>query len=143
MPVVFYTPLGHPERNERIAMNPSPQARASSRTVFPPHLLLLVRTFRPLTLAHTQEETVETPTGRGRASSFSSSSTPPSSSSATSATPCTPEQPPSLSAKLGVLEVAADDDDDDDDDDDEDLIIMPKDLSSKVSALGLERPGDG
>jgi len=39
--------------------------------------------------------------------------------------------------------VAADDDDDDDDDDDEDLIIMPKDLSSKVSALGLERPGDG
>ena len=102
-----------------------------------------MRTFRPLTLAHTQEETVETPTGRGRASSFSSSSTPPSSSSATSATPCTPEQPPSLSAKLGVLEVAADDDDDDDDDDDEDLIIMPKDLSSKVSALGLERPGDG
>ena len=43
-----------------------------------------------------------------------------------------PEQPPSLSAKLGVLEVAADDDDDDDDDDDEDLIIIPKDLSSKV-----------
>ena len=63
--------------------------------------------------------------------------------SATSATPCTPEQPPSLSEKLGVLEVAADDDDDDDDYDDENLIIMPKDLSSKVSALVLERPGDG
>ena len=101
-----------------------------------------VRNSYSLSLAP-QEGTVETPTGRGRASSFSSSSTPPSSSSATSATPCTPEQPPSLSAKLGVLEVAADDDDDDDDDDDEDLIIMPKDLSSKVSALGLERPGDG
>ena len=123
-------------------MKPWRQARASSRTVFPPHLLLLVRTFRPLTLTHTQEETVETPTGRGRASSFSSSSTAPSSSSATSATPCTPEQPLFLSAKLAGLEVAAGDDDDDDDDDDE-LIIMPKDRSSKVSALGLERPGDG
>ena len=79
---------------------------------------------------------------RGRASSFSSWSFPPSSSSATSATPCTSEQPLSLSAKLAGLEVAAGDDDDDDDDDDE-LIIMPKDRSSKVSALGLERPGDG
>ena len=45
-------------------------------------------------------------------------------------------------AKLPRLEVAAGDDDDDNDDDD-DEIIMPKDLSSKVSALGLERPGDG
>ena len=140
VPVVFYTVV-HPQRNEKAdAMNPSPQARASSRTVFPPHLLLLVRTFRPLTLAHTQEETVETPTGRGRASSFSSSSTPPSSSSATSATPCTPEQPPSLSAKLGVLEVAADDDDDDDDDDDEDLIIIPKDLMSGLSTRAVNFP---
>ena len=127
-------------------MNPSPQARASSRTVFPPHLLLLVRTFRPLTLAHTQEGTVETPTGRGRASNCSIGSTAPSSSPATSASPCASEQQLSPSAKLPEDEVAVgydNDWDDDDDDDDDELIILPKDKSSKVSALGLERPGDG
>ena len=61
---------------------------------------------------------------------------------ATSASPCASEQQLSPSAKLPEHEVAVGDDDDDDDDDDE-LIILPKDKSSKVSALVLERPGDG
>ena len=64
---------------------------------------------------------------------------------ATSASPCASEQQLSPSAKLPEDEVAVgyDNDDDDDDDDDDELIILPKDKSSKVSALGLERPGDG
>ena len=58
---------------------------------------------------------------------------------------CTSEQQLSQSAKLPEHEVAVgyDNDVDDDDDDDDELIILPKDKSSKVSALGLERPGDG
>ena len=56
---------------------------------------------------------------------------------------CTSEQQLSPSAKLPEDEVTVGDDDDDDDDDDDELIILPKDKSSKVSALGLERPGDG
>ena len=65
---------------------------------------------------------------------------------ATSASPCASEQQLSPSAKLPEDEVAVgydNDWDDDDDDDDDELIILPKDKSSKVSALGLERPGDG
>ena len=62
---------------------------------------------------------------------------------ATSASPCASEQQLSPSAKLPEDEVTVGDDDDDDDDDDDELIILPKDKSSKVSALGLERPGDG
>ena len=62
---------------------------------------------------------------------------------ATSASPCASEQQLSPSAKLPEDEVTVGDDDDDDDDDDDELIILPKDKSSKVSALVLERPGDG
>ena len=83
-----------------------------------------VRNSYSLSLAP-QEGTVETPTGRGRASNCSIGSTAPS-------------------AKLPEDEVAEGyDNDDDDDDDDDELIILPKDKSSKVSALVLERPGDG
>ena len=96
-----------------------------------------VRNSYSLSLAP-QEGTVETLTGRGRASNCSIGST------ATSASPCASEQQLSPSAKLPEDEVAVGyDDDDDDDDDDDELIILPKDKSSKVSALGLERPGDG
>ena len=59
---------------------------------------------------------------------------------ATSASPCASEQQLSPSAKLPEHEVAVGYDGDDDEDE---LIILPKDKSSKVSALGLERPGDG
>ena len=59
---------------------------------------------------------------------------------ATSASPCASEQQLSPSAKLPEHEVAVGYDGDDDDDE---LIILPKDKSSKVSALELERPGDG
>ena len=59
---------------------------------------------------------------------------------ATSASPCASEQQLSPSAKLPEDEVAVGSDGDDDEDE---LIILPKDKSSKVSALGLERPGDG
>ena len=62
---------------------------------------------------------------------------------ATSASPCASDRQLSPSAKLPEDEVAVGDDDDDDDDDDDELIILPKDKSSKVSALVLERPGDG
>jgi len=105
-----------------------------------------VRNSYSLSLAP-QEGTVETPTGRGRASNCIIGSTAPSSSPATSPSPCASEQQLSPSAKLPEDEVAVgcdnDWDDDDDDDDDDELIILPKDKSSKVSALGLERPGDG
>ena len=53
---------------------------------------------------------------------------------------CTSEQQLSQSATLPEHEVAVGYDGDDDEDE---LIILPKDKSSKVSALGLERPGDG
>ena len=59
---------------------------------------------------------------------------------ATSASPCASEQQLSPSAKLPEHEVAVGYDGDDDEDE---LIILPKDKSSKVSALVLERPGDG
>ena len=59
---------------------------------------------------------------------------------ATSASPCASEQQLSPSAKLPEHEVAVGYDGDDDEDE---LIILPKDKSSKVSALELERPGDG
>ena len=62
---------------------------------------------------------------------------------ATSASPCASEQQLSPSAKLPEDEVEVGYDNDDDDDDDDELIILPKDKSSKVSALVLERPGDG
>ena len=101
-----------------------------------------VRNSYSLSLAP-QEGTVETPTGRGRASNCSIGSTarPPA---ATSTSSCASEQQLSPSAKLPEDEVAEGyDNDDDDDDDDDELIILPKDKSSKVSALVLERPGDG
>ena len=86
-------------------------------------------------------------TERGRASSCSRGSNPRSSSPATSASPRTSEQQLSPYAELPEHELAAAyflaDDDEDDEDDGDDEIIVPKNPSSKVSASGWERPGDG
>ena len=89
-----------------------------------------------------QEGTLDTPTGRDLASTSSSCSSPLTASSSRSATSCTPEQAFSPSASPAEHEGAARNDTDDDYDYDE-IISVPKDSRSQVSALGLERKGDG